>query len=72
MFILDNFYCDRQIMITNQYCGYYYVFFFKLCLPKYFLSDYCNVMLVMIKKNKNLSKNETKFGVQQLSPIETY
>ena len=71
MFILNNFYCDRQIMITNQYCGYYYVFF-KLCLPKYFLSDYCNVMLVMIKKNKNLSKNETKFGVQQLSPIETY
>ena len=32
----------------------YYVYF-KLCLPIYFLSDYCNVMLIMIKNDKNLS-----------------
>ena len=34
-FILDNFYCDKQIMVVNQYYGYYYVCF-KLCLFPYF------------------------------------
>jgi len=35
MFILDDFYCDRQIMIDNQYYRYYYICF-KLCLSIYF------------------------------------
>ena len=46
MFILDNFNCDRQIMVDNQYYHYYYV-----CQ----LRDYCNVMIVTIKNGKNLS-----------------
>ena len=41
-------------MVDNQYYHYYYVCF-KLCLPIYFLSNYCNVVLVMIKYDKNLS-----------------
>jgi len=44
MFILDNLYCDRQIMVDNQYYPYYYVFQYI-----YFLNDYCNVMLITIK-----------------------
>ena len=44
MFILDNFYCDRQIMVDNQYYHYYYACL-KLFLQNIFLSDYCNVML---------------------------
>jgi len=54
MFILDNLYCDRQIMVDNQYYRYYYACF-KLYFSIYFLSDYYNVMFVMIKKTKNLS-----------------
>ena len=46
-----------------------------------FLSVYCNVIFVMIKKEKEgrgwrlnyiLPVNETKFGVWQISPIEMY
>ena len=54
MFILDNLYCDRKIMVDNQYYHYYYVFF-KLCLLIYFLSDYYNVMFVTIKNDEILS-----------------
>ena len=53
MFILDNFYYDRQIIVDNQYYCYYYVCF-RLCLPIYFLNDYCNVMFIMIKNGQNL------------------
>ena len=49
MFIFDNFYYERHIMIDNRYYCYYYVCF-KLCLQYIFLSDYYNVMLVTIKK----------------------
>ena len=48
MFIFDNFYCDTQIMVDNQYCWYYYV------CQYIFLSDYCNVMFITIKNGKNL------------------
>jgi len=49
MFILDNFYCGKQIMIDNQYYRYYYV------CQDIFLCDYCNGMLVRIKNDENLS-----------------
>ena len=54
MFMLNNFYCDRKIIIDNQYYLYYYVNF-KLYLPMYFLSDYCNIILRLyftLKLNK--------------------
>ena len=41
-------------MVDNQYYLHYYICF-KLCLSIYFLSDYCNVMFVTIKNDKNLS-----------------
>ena len=53
MFILDNLYCDRQILVDNQYYHYYYGCI-KLCLSIYFLNDYYNVMLVKIKKRKKI------------------
>ena len=55
MFILNNFYCDRQIIVDNQYYRYYYVCF-KLCLSVYFLSNYYNVMLVTINMTKVYTK----------------
>ena len=66
MFILNNFYSDRKIMVVNQYYGYYYV------CQNIFLSDCCNVMFVTIKMGKNLLKNyilplnETKLMINKL------
>ena len=40
-------------MIDNQYYHYYYIYF-KLYLLIYFLSDYCNVLFLTIKNDKNL------------------
>ena len=44
---------NRQIMLINQYYAYYYIYS-NSCLFSYFLSTYCNVMLVTIKNEKKM------------------
>ena len=42
----------KVTILINQYYAYYYVYF-NLCLFFFFLSVYCNVMHVTIKKEKD-------------------